>query len=480
MNKGFLTVWKSAAVIAVALTTAPASAADIYSVSVTPSRTVMEVQACFQSPLPTSLRLGKEEATRHTLPAEGSELESDTGRWDIELSTDSPCIQYQVRLDEMTTQDLRRGWQALDTGDMLVTDAGTWLWRREGEEKPQDSVIEFELGPGQQVSAPWPLLTGGETDRFRIIDTPARWPARVAMGTLTRLDLKVPGGVLRAGVAGQLSESGRRDIGLWLQEAGSAVATLYGRFPIPEPQVLVLNVDIGRSPVPWAQVIRGGGASAHFYVNQRFPLQAFRDDWTAVHELSHMLIPYVGRKDAWFSEGVASYYQNVLRARAGMIRPEKAWQKLLEGFDRGRAEAGETSLRQATQRMGQEYKFMQVYWSGAAVILMADVEYRRRSLGQKSMDNALDELSRCCLPANRRWSALEVAERLDSEIGEPALVSIMDEVLDEPGFPDIDDMLRDLGIDWRNGRLTLNPDAPMSFIARDIMGQEPQSLANRH
>lgn len=44
-------------------------------------------------------------------------------------------------------------------------------------------------------------------------------------------------------------------------------------------------------------------------------------DWTATHELSHMLLPYVASRDRWLSESLASYYQNVLRARDGRLAP---------------------------------------------------------------------------------------------------------------------------------------------------------------
>ena len=457
----------------------PASGGDLYTISVGDEREILDIEACFQAPLPETLLLGKEEATRHTIPEEGAELESGSGRWDLQIRENSPCVRYEVRLDEMTTSDLRRGWQALDTGEMLVTDASTWLWRRPSDDEPTDSIVVFQLGPGQQVSAPWPRLNATSEARFRMVPTPRGWPVRVALGRMTQLDLEVPGAVLRASAAGNLQPRARQDLGIWLQEAGSAVAGLYGRFPIADPQILVLNVESARSPVPFAQVLRGGGTSAHFYINPRFPVQAFRDDWTAVHELSHMLLPYVGRRDAWFSEGTASYYQNVLRSRARMISPELAWQKLLEGFDRGIKEAGDTSLREATRRLRQEYKFMQVYWGGAAVIFMADVEYRRRSLGRWSMDLALEGLADCCLPTNRRWSALEVAQRLDEITGIPALQETMAEYLDRPGFPDMSLLLQEMGIGRRGSGVILNEDAPMAFIARAIMGQEPVQVA-RH
>ena len=124
-----------------------------------------------------------------------------------------------------------------------------------------------------------------------------------------------------------------------------------------------------REPVPWAHVLRGGGVAAEFYVDRTRSLDELRRDWTATHELSHMLLPYINRGDAWLSEGFASYYQNVLRARAGMLAPEQAWNKLYRGFQRGRDGTRGRTLAEASRSMGRDRAFMRVYWSGAAIAL---------------------------------------------------------------------------------------------------------------
>ena len=49
-----------------------------------------------------------------------------------------------------------------------------------------------------------------------------------------------------------------------------------------------------------------------------------------------MLMPYISSRDRWLSEGLASYYQNVLRARDGRLTDTQAWQLLYEGFQRGK------------------------------------------------------------------------------------------------------------------------------------------------
>ena len=49
------------------------------------------------------------------------------------------------------------------------------------------------------------------------------------------------------------------------------------------------------------------------------------------------MLPYITSRHRWMSEGFASYYQNILMARAESIhRRERAWKKLWDGFERGR------------------------------------------------------------------------------------------------------------------------------------------------
>ena len=46
------------------------------------------------------------------------------------------------------------------------------------------------------------------------------------------------------------------------------------------------------------------------------------DDWSVIHELSHLLLPYVQSEDAWLSEGAASYYHVVVE---GEQNRDAAW-----------------------------------------------------------------------------------------------------------------------------------------------------------
>ena len=62
-----------------------------------------------------------------------------------------------------------------------------------------------------------------------------------------------------------------------------------------------------------------------------------------------------------------------LMARGGFYSERRAWQKLHEGFGRGRRASPDASPNQAS---GRRSGLMKVYWSGAAVALLADVALR--------------------------------------------------------------------------------------------------------
>ncbi len=75
-----------------------------------------------------------------------------------------------------------------------------------------------------------------------------------------------------------------------------------------------------------------------------------------VHELSHLLHPVIDGYDRWLSEGIASYYQNVLRARAGLRSAQWSWDALHAGFERGiRSTQRGRSLAEVSESMMRDH-----------------------------------------------------------------------------------------------------------------------------
>lgn len=111
---------------------------------------------------------------------------------------------------------------------------------------------------------------------------------------------------------------------------------------------------------------------------------------------------------------------------------------------------------------------MKIYWSGAALALMADVELRRRSNGSESLDSVLDKLQRCCLPSKRSWSGTELFAKLDSFIGEPLFMNLYRQYADAEGFPDARPLLERLGVAGAGDRTRLLDDAELAEIRAAI------------
>jgi hypothetical protein len=303
----------------------------------------------------------------------------------------------------------------------------------------------------------------------RVGHTPYDWPAAIAFGHFSEHTLELPQATLRVAVLGE-SRLEQARITDWLRRAAVAVTTLYGRFPVPAVQIVVVPGARGKEAVPSAYVLRGGGLSAHFFINQNRPGEELQADWTAVHELSHLLLPYVLSSDAWLSEGAASYFEHVLRARAGTIDAQEAWQRIHDGFKRGMQSARGQSLADATERMYRTGAFLRVYWEGAAIMLLADQRLRSRTGGGQSLDSALDALQRCCLSPDVGWSGRDVLRKLDEVTGTTVFAELYEEYVRSAALPDVAEADRLLGLQvTADGKVVLLDEAPQRGARDAIM-----------
>lgn len=440
-------------------------AEDRYQVKFEPDLGSVIVEACFDGTPPPSLyRHG--ESWRFTEYVRGldglSSRAARPGHLNLSgLSVDS-CMEWKVDLNEALAENNHR--LALKLNGAILSDADLWFWR-DRERRP--IRVELELPPGMSVSTPWKEQTGKEGMVFRPERTPASWSSRIAVGELNIQNVAVKGTHLRLAVVGQVSDSQLSVFGQWMQETAECVASVEGTFPQPMAQILVVAIGKQNEAVPWAHVMRGGGVAAEFFVDETRSLEEFRADWTATHELGHMLLPMVSSRDRWLSEGLASYYQNVLRGRDGRLEEAAAWQKLHAGFERGKRATNGDSLAEAT-RSGWG-AIMRVYWSGAAMFLKADTRLRILSGGTQSLDTVLSAFQACCLDASRSWRGHELFAEFDRISGYTVFSELYNEHVSDSEFPDLAVTYAQLGLVPGNRTIELDPEAPQSRVRREIM-----------
>jgi hypothetical protein len=258
--------------------------------------------------------------------------------------------------------------------------------------------------------------------------------------------ISAPGATVTVEFAENVDDAVSRDLIDWIDHVANQVSMLYGRFPLAAARVLIIPTQ-GKpsgddSPVPFGRVTRRNGETIELYVDVDRPIADMYADWTATHEFSHLLLPKISWRQKWIAEGFATYYQNVLMARDGQYTPAQAVRKLSEGFDRGRDSRPELSPNQAAEE-GVRYARYKIYWSGAAIALLADLRLRARSGGQESLDTVLGRFQQCCLPSKKYWSGVQFFTRLDSLIDEPVFMPLYRDYASSPGFPDINAALSD-------------------------------------
>ncbi len=433
-----------------------------YQIRVAESLQYVEVTGHVRKPLDTvRARNGEAKRLVDLQTCDGMPLQSRGSR--IYLSSGQQCFRYRHPLGV----DAGRGRIAL-ADDVSLTSPSRWLWLPElaGDDFVQ---VELTLAAGHVASVPWPQSADGS---YRIAASPRSARAVAVFGRFRAPRLAVGGAQLTIALVDSLEEVLDEHKTLaWLDAALSGVSEVYGRLPNPNVQIIVVpsgRASRSRSPVPFGHVIRDGGETVQFFVDAGQPLANYLRDWTADHEFAHLLLPYVDGEQKWISEGFASYYQNVLLARRGAYTEQQAWQRLHRSFTRARQTPNAPSPNGTGTRPFWEVRMM-IYWSGAAIALLADQRLRLVSDGVVSLDTVLGRLQACCLPSSTVWQGRALFEKLDALSPIPVFVGLYEEYADMPGMPDLTALYAQLGIRIENGQVELDDQAPFAHIRRAIM-----------
>lgn len=454
-----------------------------YAVAIDATLSIIDVRACaFTKPvqLPVRHALLRRQLLAEVASAAGGtlvQLDGDT----LHLAAGS-CLDYSVRIADHVRGDGRD--PTARVGADLITSPEHWL------PLPALSVddvvdVDFVLPPGVHVSTAWQRRDGSGR-RYRIAASPGGFRAVVAFGRFVVEPVHVGGAELAVAVLDGHPRPDAQALVRWVQATAAQVVTVTPRFPVPTLQVVVTPVlgnglfERGGAVVPMARVLRDGGNGLQIYVNQSADVTALLSDPTASHEFAHLLLPFVERQGAWLSEGMASYYQNVLRARAGIITTETAFRNLAAGFSRGRGNRRYALTLADSIRANGDNVVMRTYWSGAAIALMVDVALRTRdrdgSLPASSLDAVLAQFVACCLPSARTWTAEEVTAKFDALSGGSTFALLADRWLHAREFPDPLPAWSRLGISvGPTQELVFDPAASAVALRAAIMGARRNS-----
>ncbi|MFK7975790.1 MAG: hypothetical protein AB8C02_06615 [Halioglobus sp.] len=281
------------------------------------------------------------------------------------------------------------------------------------------------------------------------------------------------GRYLELALAKEFDASQREQIQLWADFLSQSLLQVYGRWPREHWRMTVAPASASADdPIPWAQVIRGDINTIEFFISGQSDFERLRTAWTGYHEVAHLLIPYRGWGDLWFSEGLATYYQNVLQARMGLLSEQQMWQKIYNGLQRGVNDTAHKTLplSDVSNALHTKGGFMRTYWSGARYFLEMDVRIRRQSEGRLSLDTALQRLNACC--ADDTLSVPQIVSLLDKLNELTLFKSLYLKTRESLTVTPVDALFASLGISVKDGKVVLQPAGP----GADLRGQ----IAKKH
>jgi hypothetical protein len=442
------------------------------------SRT-LTIQATFEGARTDRLAIGRDlhPYIRDVRVTSGGErfrtVERRGAEW-MERSCNWRCtVRYQVNLDEVAASCGDEVDCARRVGSATLSPSLAWLIhpvpRRDVPVK-----IHVNAPPGRFASG---MNAADESERvfsFRSFDLDEG--SFTAFGPMRRSRIELPGKsgessrldlVLVGDTSYAMSDAAIRS---WVEEAAQTTISLFGRFPVSRATLFVVPAK-GEDEVTFGKVLSLAGASVVVVLGDKMPESARHKDWVLVHELFHLGFPTFRGEGRWLGEGLATYYEPVLRARAGWTSEGEIFRQFARNMPRGQPAQPNGAGLSAREDLDT------IYWGGALFCLAADVRIREETRGRKSLDDALRAALDRGGDATRVWTVREVLRVGDAATGTNVLSDMYAHYAARGEHIDLEGILASLGVST-DGR---DPDdtRPLAWVRRGIVEVPPQALAQR-
>lgn len=250
----------------------------------------------------------------------------------------------------------------------------------------------------------------------------------------------------------------------WLETSAKAVSTYFGTFPASSARILIV-------PVPGRGVQKGTtfgyrGAAIRLAVGRDATEADLRDDWMAVHEMTHLALPDVHEPHLWLAEGIAVYVEPIARVEAGDLTTAKIWGDMVRDMKQGLPKPGDRGLDR-TPTWGR------TYWGGAMFCLLADIEIRKQTGNRSGLQQGLRGILAAGGNHEQEWPVTRIFAVADKATGTTVLADLYAKMRGKPYAPDLDALWRELGISVSEGRVMFDDSAPLAPIRHAITAVPP-------
>ncbi len=284
-----------------------------------------------------------------------------------------------------------------------------------------------------------------------------------AFGKLQKRTLDIDGARLDVTQLDGATDQSFDDLNVWIAKSAYAVRNFYRTFPVPHASITVIPTP-RRDSVVYGKVLPESEPGIVLLLGQHAPRKALYSDWILVHELFHLGFPSFYAEGKWLDEGLATYYEPIIRVRAGLYSETQLWDELSSSMPQG--------LPAFTQRgLEKAHDFRGVYWGGAIACLVADVEARKRDVG-RGLEVGLRALREAGGNACEVWDLADAIRTVDQALGVPTLAPIAQAHAARGSRFDLAALFAALGVNRdAQGAVQLSDSAPLAAVRHAITAQ---------
>jgi len=372
-------------------------------------------------------------------------------------------LTYTVDLDRMASReddiDVARRF-----GSSLVAPGSSFLLRPQPEVDDVPISVHFDA-PGIESG----LRRSG--DAYTILSHELRVATFTTFGAREARDLSIAGANVRLVLLDGPLDLTTDELARWVANAAQGVAAFFQRPPASRTLV-VLGPLSGRHGIPFGKMLPATAPGVIVLLGEHTGPRELTDDWVLVHELFHAGTPSFVGEGKWYDEGLATYFEPLIRARLGWRSEADVWREFLTNMPRG---------LDAMTRRGLEHpeRYPDMYWGGGLFCLLADVRARKLSRGVVGLEDGLRAVLAAGGAASELWSLAHVTEVTDRALGAPILAEL-EASHSNAGFPvDLDELFASLGVSLdRKGELHFDNATPLVRLRHALVYGPPIAVAS--
>jgi len=257
-----------------------------------------------------------------------------------------------------------------------------------------------------------------------------------------------------------------------IEAAASAVATYYGRFPVPRARILLIPVP-GRHGIlqgtTWGDM-HGFPGFTRIRIGEHTTAADLARDWMTTHELVHMAFPSLPDNQHWMEEGLATYIEPIARVMTGELTPEMIWGDMARDMHQGEPGPNDDGL-------DRTHTWGRTYWGGAMFCLEADVEIRRETNNQNGLQDALRAIVASGGAIDQDWDLPRALAIGDQATGTHVLTTMYEEWKDKPVPVDLPKLWNELGVVASPDGIRFVNDAPLAKVREAITKPAGERIA---